>query len=250
MVIILGIAAIGFGSTHAYAQNDNKTTQLNRNELRELRQSGDRDDFRQRAENLGINKMARPQLTDDQIEIIESLKESKDHEAIRVQLNEWGIEKPENEKKELPIDGPFQNLTEEQKSELQELWELDVEKEVINEKLAEFGIEPPETLEHLQLTDEQKEKLTELKETGDKDTIKEYFEEIGLKKPRNHMQKRADISDSLSDDEKEVLQEARNIARAGDKETAREMAKEVLEDVPTSNNASQGFFGFFKNLFK
>lgn len=246
-IALLGVVALGAaGST--YAQEDQKISQLDRAELRELRQSGNREAFRERAQELGLKKSARPQLTDEQKAVIEALKESEDHEAIKEQLNEWGIEKRNHSNaKGLRKAGVFDSLTDEQKAEVQELRE-EGDKEAVQEKLADFGIKLPERPE---LTDEQKEKIADLKDAGDKEVLKEYFEEIGLKKPRKFMQKRAEVISSLTKDEKEVLQEARDIARAGDKETAREMLQDVFSTENVQEKLSErGVRSFLKRIFR
>lgn len=244
-IALLGLVVLGTTAS-AYAQEE-KISQLDREELRELRQSGDRDAFKQRAEELGITKFKRPQLTDDQKVIIDELKESQDREAIREQLNEWGIEKPDHsQRKGLRKAGVFESLTVDQKSEVQSLRE-EGDKDAVREKLEEFGVELPERPE---ITDEQKEKIADLKEVGDKEALKEYFEEIGLKKHRSFMKKRAEVIDSLTEDEQEMVQEARDIARAGDKETARELLQDIFGENLQEEAQERGIKGFFKRLFR
>jgi hypothetical protein len=209
IITLMGIAAIGLGGASAYAQSEDALlSQLDRAALKELRQSGDRDAFRYKLNELGIDKPARPQLTDVQRDTLDELKGDGDYEAIKEQLDEWRVKPARDNGKRVKAGYVFQDLT-----------------------------------------DDQKEELQELRTEGDKEAVKEYFEELGLKKPRKHMAKRTEVIDSLSDDEKEVLDEARDIARAGDKETAREMIEEIFEDTLNDGDAQKGFFGFFKRLF-
>lgn len=244
VIILAALGAISIGS-YSYADIESNLAQLDRDELREVRRSGNREGIPARLKEL---KMNRPQLTDEQKETIAELKEVGDKDAIRDQLNEWGIEKPEKDDKGLRKDHVFKNLTEDQKTEIQVLRESG-DKEVVREKLTEFGVELPEKRERIALTDEQKETIKELKEKGDKNAVKAYFEEIGLKKPRHNMEKRKEIFESLTDDEKEVLEEARDIARAGDKELAQEMIKELFADDFSVKKTSRGVLGFFKKIF-
>ncbi|MFT6361511.1 MAG: hypothetical protein ACJAV6_000624 [Candidatus Paceibacteria bacterium] len=246
IITLMGIAAIGLGGASAYAQSEDALlSQLDRAALKELRQSGDRDAFRYKLNELGIDKPARPQLTDVQRDTLDELKGDGDYEAIKEQLDEWRVKPARDNGKRVKAGYVFQDLTDDQKEELQEL-RTEGDKEAVRDKLKDLGVE---LAERPQLTDDQKEKIQELKDSGDKEAVKEYFEELGLKKPRKHMAKRTEVIDSLSDDEKEVLDEARDIARAGDKETAREMIEEIFEDTLNDGDAQKGFFGFFKRLF-
>jgi len=226
----------------AYAQEDNTLAQINRQELRELRESGDRDAFKERIQELGI-KRVRPELTDEQQEAIQELRESGDREAIKDQLNEWGIEKP-HQKKSSPI---LEQLTDEQQEVIQTLRESGAEKQEIKDQLESFGVELPTKPE---ITDEQKETIQELRESGDRDALKEYYTEIGLTKKVAKMEKREAFIGSLTEDEKSVLEEAREIAKAGDKETAGEMIQEVFATNENIEEPKRGIFGFFKKIFK
>jgi len=244
IITLLGIATIGLGGS-AYAQfDDAKLSQLDQSELRELRQLGDRDAFREKLKSMGIDRPTRPQLNNEQKEIIKELKEDGDREAIKNQLDEWGIQAPHKENKGLRAQGVFTDLNEDQKEELQELRQ-NGDREAVREKLEEFGVELPTRPE---LTIEQKEIIAGLRKDGDREAIHEYFEKIGLKKPRKHFTKRAQIIDSLNDNEREVLQEAHDIARAGDKETARALIIEIFAGDAEDEGTPKGFFGFFKRM--
>ena len=245
-IALLGLLTLASAGSVYAQENAQKLSQLDRDELRELRQSGDREAFQSRLQELGIDRPQRPELTDEQKETIKELKESGDRAAVRSHLDEWGIEKPDHDRKGLRKDGVFENLSEAQKEEVQAL-RVEGDKEAVKEKLSEFGVELPQ---RPQLTDDQKEKIKELKASGDRAAVKAYFEEIGLKKPRKFMQKRNEVIDTLSDDEKEVLQEARDIARAGDKQTAREIVEELFADSSIGDDSEKGIIGFFKRMFK
>lgn len=244
-IVLLGMATVMAGAS-AYAQEEQKMSQLDREALRELRKSGDREAFKERAAELGFNRANKLELNDEQKVIIDELRESDDQEAIKAQLDKWDIEKPLQRERGngLKVGHILQDLSEEQKEELKEV-RASGDKDAVREKLDELGIELPQRIE---LTDEQKEAITELKEAGDKEAVKEYFEEIGLKKPRKFIQKRAEVISSLSTDEQEVLQEARDIAHAGDKETAKEMLQEVFGEVLEDETKERGIRGFFKRL--
>lgn len=244
-IALLAMAAMTGGSL-VHAQENEKLSQLDREELRELRESGDREAFKSRVKELGLERKEKPKLSDDQKKTIKELRESGAREAIKNQLNDWGIEKPQADKKGLRKEAVFESLSDEQKQEIQDLRTSNADKEVIREKLSEFGVELPERPE---VTDEQKEKIQELREAGDKEELKEYFQEIGLLKKRIKIQKRKEFSSSLTDDEKEILQEAKDIARAGDRETAKEMIKEVFESNDELEKPKRGILGFFKRLF-
>lgn len=244
-ITLLAMAAITGGSL-VHAQENEKISQLDREELRELRESGDREAFKSRIKELGLERKEKPELTDDQKETIKELRESGDRDAIKNQLNDWGIEKSNVDRKGLRKEGVFESLSDEQKQEIQDLRESEADKEVIREKLSEFGVELPKRVE---ITDEQKEKIQELREAGNKEELKEYFQEIGISKKRVKMQKRKAFSSSLTEDEKEVLKEARDIARAGDKDIAREMIEEVFEANDEIEKPERGIFRFFKRLF-
>jgi Tfp pilus assembly protein FimV len=242
-LLALGILSIG---AQSFAEVDDKISQLDRSELREVRRSGNREALGSRLKELRLN---RPRLTEEQKETIQELRESGDRESIKDQLNDWGIEKPTNNRKELRSEQIFQDLSEDQKTVIQELRESG-DKEIIRERLEEFGVELPEKKERPQLNEEQKETIQELRESGDRESVKEYFEEIGLKKPRKNMEKRKAIFESLTEDEQGVLQEARAIARAGDKESAREIIVELFAyDNSSREKPTSGVYGFFKRIF-
>lgn len=243
VITTLALAAIIAGVAPAsFAQEETKLSQINREELRELRESGDREAFKERIKELVIKRI-RPELSDEQKEAIKDLQELGDKEAIKDQLNEWGIEKSQK-KKGLQV---MQKLTQEQQQEIKELRESGADKEEVRQQLESFGVELPE---RVQITDEQKGTIKELRESGDRELLKEYYIEIGLTKKVEKMEKRKSFVSSLTDDEKEVLEEAREIAKAGDKETAREMIQEVFEVNDELEKASRGIRGFFKRIFK
>lgn len=245
-VAVVGVIALTTAGS-AFAEQP-RISKLDRQELRELRQSGDRDAFKARAQELGFKKN-KPQLTEDQKQVIKSLKESGDRQDILNQLDEWGIEKPQSNKKGLRKSKVFEDLTQDQQAIITDLRESGVEKEQLREQLAEFGVNLPGKKERPALTEEQKEKIQELKAAGDREGLRAYFEEIGLKKTRIKKNKRTHFIDSLSVDESEILHEARNIARAGDKETAQEMIKEVFASNTQLEKKSRGIRAFFKKIF-
>lgn len=242
-LVVLGAVS---ASSYAYAENTNNLAQLDRDELQQIRRSGNRKGVDSRLEKLKSN---RPEFTDEQKATIQGLRESGDKEALKGQLNEWGIEPPE--KKGLRKDKVFENLSDNQKQVIEELRTSGAEKEEMQAQLEEFGIELPIKADRLELSDEQKQTIKDLKESGDREALKEYFEEIGIKKPRHNMQKRKNAIASLTQDEQEVVAEAREIARAGDKELAKEMLTEVFsEKQPDTDKKSNGIFRFFGRIFK
>jgi hypothetical protein len=251
------IALLGFtvltSAGSAFAQEEKKMSQLDRGELKQIRASGDRASFKALLRELNIKQPSRPRLTDEQKKIVKELKQAKDKDAIRDQLDRWGIEKYTQRDKSMGLKTveELQKLTKEQKEIIKELHESGDDKQLVRIRLLELGVELPERPKGPEITNEQKEKISELKEAGDRDAVKSYLEEIGLRKSRKFMSKRTEFTDSLSKDEKEVIQEARDIARAGDKETARELLKEVFE--PNENFQEQSprrIFGFFNKIFR
>lgn len=155
------------GGTSVFAQEEQKISRLDRQELRELRELGDRDAFKQRLRELGIERKDKPPLTKDQ----------------KRQGN-------------LP----------------------------------------------LQSENDRSQKITELKDT-------ESFKEIGINKNRKSMNKRVNATDSLTEDEKEALEEARDIARAGNKEAAKEILRGIFEDNRNNKSRGWGIKGFFNRFF-
>lgn len=244
---LAAIAVIGLGST-TYAQENQKISQLDRESLRELRQSGDRDTFRKRTIELGVNR-DKPELTDSQKETIKELRQSGDRDAVKNQLESWGIEKPiqRDRGNGLKIGHDLQNLTNEQKTEIRELRESGAEKGLVQQKLLEFGVELPKRIE---ITDEQKQIIKNLRDSGNREELKEYYQKLGFTKKVDQRKKRKNFISSLTDNEKEVLENAREIARAGDKEMAKEMIHSVFESNNDLGKPQRGIMGFFKNFFK
>jgi len=185
-------------------------------------------------------------LTESQKTVLQELRNSGDRSAVASQLKEWG-KKLQN--KGLRKNTVFESLTQTQKQTLHELRESNVEKEIIQDQLKEFGIELPEKNKRHDLTDDQKEIIQSLKDAGDKQELKDYFKEIGIEKFRSGKEARAYFINLLTDNEKETLSEARTLAKAGDTETARLMIDELFTSNSNLEKPTNGISGFFKKIF-
>lgn len=113
-----------------------------REAVKEARLSGEYDNQKDIFEDLGI-ELPRPKnkLNDEQKAIIQELKEEGDSEAVKAQLDEWGIVAPDGkENRGLHLG---QRLTEEQRETLVDL-RKEGDKEAVEEQLEAWGIEKPE----------------------------------------------------------------------------------------------------------
>lgn len=138
-------------------------TEEQKDELKSVRESGDRDVIESLLEEYGIdpqmhrNMGMMVNLSDEQKETLKQLHEQGDREAIMAQLKEWGIQVPEAKMKDDRGLHLGQELTAEQLKELADIRKTG-DKEAVDSKLAEWGIEKPE------LTDEQKARMEEMRE--------------------------------------------------------------------------------------
>ena len=222
--ILLGIIALSVTGGQTFAEEGDRISQLDKTELRELRKSGNRELFKQRARELGIKKSDRLELNQEQQEILANLRKNGNREDIKSQLNEWGIQGRAGQKKGLKKENFFDQLTEEQKSIIQDLRENDSDPQVIKQQLQEFGIQKSNKKI---LTEDQRAKIQELKESGDRQELREYFQQIGLKKTVKRSQEKKAFHSSLTEVQKDILKEAREIARSGDVD----MAKDIITDL-------------------
>ena len=179
IVGVIGLTTIGGIATSAYASNRPDLTDEQKNileQVKELKDSGDVEGAKKLAEELGLPMFGKMH------------GKSENHEQIEEALTNGDY----NTFKELTKDAPFADkLTEEVFSKLQEAHVLrqagkHEEARAIMESL---GINPPMghgEFQRQQLTDEQKtafEEAHKLMESGDKEGAKKIMEDAGIKMP-------------------------------------------------------------------
>jgi DNA-binding transcriptional regulator YhcF (GntR family) len=185
------------------------------------------------------------------------------HEAIRDQLEAWGIDPPE---RRMGRRGPRPDLTEGQKQELkqlrQELREAGASREEIREairdQLEEWGIEPPERRmgrrgPRLDLTEEQKQELKqlrqELREAGAsreeiREAIRDQLEAWGIEPPQHS--RGAGERPRLTPEQKEMIRERvqqlreDGASRQEIRQAVREMIESWKENGGEADNAELG----------
>ncbi len=137
----------------------------------------------------------------------------------------------------------FQNRPELTDEQREELAELreSGDREAMREKMEEFGITPKGPAFMNDLTDEQRETLAELRESGDRDAIHEQLSDWGIETPQE--KRMQELGEILSDNEIEQLEEAHKTIR-----TIMDDNRDKFE-----NAGVKGFFnrvgGFFRGLF-
>lgn len=211
------------------------------------------------------NRAERVDLSEEQKQVLKELRESKDLDALKEKLEEYGVN-IQKRARELGAE-----LTQEQRDEIKKLRESG-DKDALHDILKEFGIEHFKKKGfHLgvDLTQEQRDELKELRELKDFDAVLEKLSDFGVSEEKiNQIEDKREIFEEqkeifegiFSDEDKEKLQEARDLKKEGDKEAAHELKKEVYEankeEIKEAREEAglKGFFkrtkSFFKGWFK
>ncbi len=96
LIILILFVAVCF-STSVHAAEEGR---LRHDEIRKMRESGDREGFRDRIISARKERSEKKELTIDQQNIISELKKTGSRKEIGDQLREWGIGKPSSKKPE------------------------------------------------------------------------------------------------------------------------------------------------------
>lgn len=113
-IILITLTTIMVG-TLVYAEQEIKLTQLEKTDLQELRNSGNREFFTERLNELRIDRANKPKLNAEQKQIINQLRESGNKEVLQQQLQDWGIKNKAPKKNNL-----IESLSQDQKERLYE----------------------------------------------------------------------------------------------------------------------------------
>lgn len=200
------------------------------------------------------NRAQHVDLSDDQKEVLKELRESRDLDALKKKLEEYGVD--------LKKAGQHftKNLSEEDKAELKELRESG-DKEALFGKMKELGLKHGKKMGAslgIELSAEQREEIKALRESKDFDAVIDKLSDYGvsddvlekMKVRKENFAEQKEIFDGIfSDEDKEKLQAARDLVKDGDRKSAHELKKEVYEDNKDEILEAKeegGFSGFFK----